>query len=107
MDIWVALHRENAEKIVNVLIRFGFGAMTGTSVEMFLQANQVVRMGNPPLRIEILTGISGVNFADCFGHRMDAVLDDVPVNVISLADLKANKKASGRAKDLNDLKHLP
>jgi hypothetical protein len=107
MDIWIARHAQNAGRIVAALDAFGFGAATGASAEMFLLPDKVIRMGNPPLRIELLTGISGVDFAACFARRIVAVLDGIPVNLISLNDLKANKAASGRAKDLNDLKHLP
>jgi hypothetical protein len=63
-------------------------------------------MGLPPLRIELLTSISGVNFTDCFSRRIVTKIDDIRVNIISLADLKTNKKASGRHSDLNDLEHL-
>lgn len=107
MDIWVALHEQNAPRIVVALKAFGFSEATGVSAELFLKPDQVVRMGNPPLRIELLTGISGVDFLACFERRIVAVLDTVPVNLIGLDDLKANKAASGRTKDLNDLKHLP
>lgn len=107
MDVWVALNLQNVQRIVAALNAFGFGAVTGAAVEAFLKPNQVIRMGNPPLRIELLTGISGVEFAPCFARRMTPILDGVPVNLISRDDLKANKAASGRTKDLNDLKHLP
>ena len=64
-------------------------------------------MGNAPVRIEILTDISGVSFDDCYRNKTSAVIDGVQVNIISLADLKKNKKACGREKDLDDLKKLP
>ena len=63
-------------------------------------------MGLPPVRIEILTTISGVSFEECYTERQVDVLDGVEVNLISLAHLKVNKKASGRYKDLNDLENL-
>ena len=106
MDVWVARHEQNAQRIVAALEAFGFGAATGASAEVFLKPDQVVRMGNPPLRIELLTGISGVGFAACFARRIVAVLDGVPVNLIGLDDLKTNKAASGRTKDRSDLEHL-
>lgn len=105
--VWVARHEQNARRVVAALEAFGFGEATGASAEVFLKPDQVVRMGNPPLRVELLTGVSGVDFAACFARRIVAVLESVPVNFISLDDLKANKAASGRTKDLNDLKHLP
>ncbi|MBI3335079.1 MAG: hypothetical protein HY001_01100 [Candidatus Portnoybacteria bacterium] len=64
-------------------------------------------MGVPPLRIELLTTISGVEFEECFSARTVGVIDGIEVNLISLRHLKLNKKASGRHKDLEDLEHLP
>ena len=60
----------------------------------------------PPFRIEILTGLSGVEFQKCYEHRETASIEDVDVKFISLSDLKLNKRASGRFKDLNDLENL-
>jgi hypothetical protein len=74
---------------------------------MFLQEKQVIRMGVPPLRIELVTSISGVKFDECYARRVTQVIDGVEVDIIALEDLKTNKKASGRLKDLNDLEHLP
>lgn len=64
-------------------------------------------MGLPPIRIEILTTISGVEFESCYGEREMIQIEEIPVPVISLARLKQNKAASGRAKDLADLDNLP
>lgn len=105
MDIWIAMHLQNAEKMVTVLEEFGFGA-TELSPELFLKENQVIRMGVPPIRLELLTTISGVTFEKCYRERVVDLLDDVQVNIISLENLKINKKASGRYKDLNDLENL-
>jgi hypothetical protein len=63
-------------------------------------------MGLPPTRLELLTGISGVDFASCYARRSVAVWQDVEVKIISLDDLKTNKRASGRPKDLSDLAGL-
>ena len=67
----------------------------------------MIRMGVPPVRIDIATTISGVSFAECYAARVVDVLDEVDVNLISLPHLKANKKAAGRHKDLDDLENLP
>jgi hypothetical protein len=106
MDIWIAIHPQNAEKVVAVLREFGFD-VPELSVELFLKENQIVRMGLPPVRLEIVTSISGVSFDECYQERLVETLDDVEVNLISLRHLKINKKASGRHKDLNDLENLP
>jgi len=106
MDIWIASHPRNAEKMVEVLREFGF-AVAGLSAELFLKENNIIRMGVPPFRLEVLTTISGVTFVECFQERVTATLDGIEVNLISLKHLKANKKASGRLKDLTDLEYLP
>jgi len=64
-------------------------------------------MGNYPVRIEIMTSISGVSFEECYAERIDATIDGVEVSLIDLENLKKNKQASGRHKDLADLENLP
>ncbi|MGA2112231.1 MAG: hypothetical protein ABSG98_08800 [Anaerolineales bacterium] len=106
LDVWVGLGEENAGRLVEVLEKFGFNPPQ-LSPGLFLQPDRVVRMGVPPVRIEILTTISGVDFPSCYARRQTKTLDGVPVSLISLADLKATKKAAGRHQDLSDLEHLP
>ncbi|MCJ7542011.1 MAG: hypothetical protein MUO88_20365 [Desulfobacterales bacterium] len=77
------------------------------SKRLFLERDKVVRMGVPPVRIEVITGASGVDFAECYSRREVIEIDGIPVNFISLEDLKENKRASARHKDLDDLEHLP
>lgn len=106
IDIWIATNTDNAKKIVQAIKEFGF-ADPDISEEIFLKEDQVIRMGVPPLRIELLTTISGVDFKSCYANRIDETLDDVTISFIGLEDLKQNKKASGRHIDLNDLERLP
>jgi predicted nucleotidyltransferase len=106
MDIWIAMNPANAERIVAVLKEFGFD-LPELSPELFLKEWQIIRLGVPPVRIEIATTISGVNFSDCFTERVAGVIDGVDVNLISLNHLKINKKAAGRHQDLADLENLP
>jgi predicted nucleotidyltransferase len=106
MDIWVSISPENAEKIVTVLREFGFDS-AGLRKDLFLTANRIIRMGVPPLRIELSTGIDGVTFNECYADRVTDTIDGITVNLINLQHLKINKKASGRAKDINDLENLP
>jgi len=106
LDIWVALEPANADRIVAALREFGFGTHELTR-EMFLRRENIVRMGNTPIRIEILTTISGVNFDDCYADRIETVIDGVEVSLIDVVNLKKNKRASGRFKDLADLEQLP
>ncbi len=106
LDIWIAMHPRNAEKVVAALKEFGFG-VPELSVDLFLKKKKIIRMGVTPLRIEIATTISGVDFDECYAERIIDELDDIEVNLINLRHLKINKKASGRLKDLNDLENLP
>lgn len=105
MDVWIEVSPENAKKMVRVLKSFGFD-VPGLNPGVFLENRQVIRMGVPPLRIEVITDISGVEFERCFERRVTDSLDGIPVSIIGIEDLKMNKKASGRTKDLNDLDHL-
>jgi hypothetical protein len=73
---------------------------------MFSTPDQIIRMGVPPLRLEILTSISGVDFEECYARREIAEVEGIFVPVIRLEDLKRNKLASGRLKDLADLEDL-
>ena len=106
LDIWVKMTPGNADRLQQVLGDFGF-SVPALDRNLFLVEDKIIRMGTPPLRIEILTTIAGVSFEDCFTNRITAMVDGVSVNMISLADLKTNKKASGRHKDLSDLEYLP
>jgi hypothetical protein len=106
MDIWIAISRNNAEQVARTLVQFGFLA-DQVPPELFAVRDRIVRMGVEPMRLEITTSISGVAFARCYARRLQADIDGIPVSIISLADLKRNKKASGRHKDLEDLAQLP
>ncbi|MDE2705635.1 MAG: hypothetical protein OXI35_11240 [Gemmatimonadota bacterium] len=105
MDLWVAIRQNNAEKLVVVLREFGLN-VPQLSADIFLQENRIIRMGVPPMRIELLTTISGVDFDSCYSERIVDVIDSVEVHIINLKHLKQNKQASGRYKDLDDLQYL-
>ena len=106
MDIWIAINPPNSRRIVLALKEFGFD-LPELSPELFLKEWQIIRMGVPPIRIEIATTVTGVNFDECYAERVVDTLDEVQVNLISLKHLKLNKKACGRHRDLADLENLP
>ncbi len=106
MDIWVAISPANARKLVGVFLRFGMQDPAITP-SLFQKPGKIIRMGVPPMRIEVLTEIDGVAFADCYGARITAEIDGQTVQLISREHLRINKRASGRHKDLDDLDHLP
>ena len=90
MDLWVAIRQNNAEKLVVVLRDFGLNAPQ-LSADIFLQENQIIRMGVPPMRIELLTTISGVDFDSCYSERIVDVIDSVEVHIINLRALEAEQ----------------
>jgi hypothetical protein len=106
MDVWVGMSVRNGQAITEALKEFGF-AVDALKPELFTKKDQLVRMGVPPLQLELSTTISGVEFDACYHARRMADFGGVAVPVISLADLRINKKASGRLKDLADLESLP
>lgn len=106
IDLWVAVSPENASNLVRAIREFGFGS-PDLQESLFLLENKMIRMGNPPFRIEILTGISGVGFDECYRQRTIGTIDGVETQIISLKHLRQNKQASGRLKDLADLGNLP
>lgn len=106
MDIWIAATPSNAEKVVQVLRQFGFSAAS-VKLDMFSTPDQIVRLGIPPICIDVITGASGIEFAECYARRNVRPIDGIEINIIHPDDLKQNKKASGRPKDLNDLENLP
>jgi predicted nucleotidyltransferase len=105
LDVWVARAPENARRVAATVVAFGFDPIS-VSADLFLAENQIIRLGIPPLRLEILTTISGVDFSECYGRRTRTTVDGVDVSFISLDDLKTNKAASGRSKDRSDLRRL-
>ncbi len=105
MDIWIAINEKNALKMVEALKEFGFD-LPEVKKELFLKEEKVIRMGVPPMRLEILTSIDGVRFDTCFKNRVIADFGDFKVNFISKGDLLINKRSSGRPQDLVDFDKL-
>ena len=106
MDVWVAVSPQNADRLVTAINKFFGGRLEGVAREWFLDRENVTRFGAVPNLIEILPQVSGGDFAAAYARRVVATVDGQPVNLINLDDLIANKKASGRLKDLADIEQL-
>jgi hypothetical protein len=106
MDVWIELSPENAARALRAFRAFGYRD-ADLQEESFLEKGAIIRMGNPPVRLDVVNDISGVSFAECFAARKRVIIDGIRVNLISLHHLRRNKKAAGRLKDLSDLEHLP
>lgn len=105
IDIWIDMSPENAAKMVRALKQFGFGSL-GLKAADFLVPDQIIQLGYPPNRIDLMTTPPGVDFETCYASRVKVVIDDVTVNFIDLENLKKSKKAAGRLQDLADLENL-
>ncbi len=106
IDFWVAISRENAEKIIVVLRDFGMGVLA-LQAEDFMKEDMIIQIGYEPNRIDILTSVTGISFDDCYSQKVRAEFDEITVDFIDIRNLKKNKAASGRGKDLGDLENLP
>jgi hypothetical protein len=106
LDIWVRATPVNAARVLAAVEAFGFD-LPALSPALFVDPRSVVRFGVPPFRIEVMTSIDGVEYDACRERALECDIDGIVVPVISLEDLKVNKRAAGRHKDLADLENLP
>lgn len=106
LDIWVTVAAENQDRLAAALMRFGFSAPS-VAQRPLLEKPKFIRIGQPPLRVEIHSEISGVQFNECYARAEICVVRGIEVPMISLRDLRANKAAAGRTKDKADLESLP
>lgn len=105
LDILVRCSPENAARLERALREFGF-ASAGLSAQDFLAAGQVIQLGRPPNRIDVLTALTGVEFEEVWAGRVLSELDGVPVAFIGREAFIKNKRATGRTQDRADLEAL-
>lgn len=105
LDIYVKPDPENARRIVEALDQFGFKSVD-LSVDDFQTPDQVVQLGVPPVRVDILTSITGVSWAEAASGRVEGRYGEIPVYYIGREQFTANKRATGRKRDLADLEAL-
>ncbi|OGW16289.1 MAG: hypothetical protein A2Y48_09095 [Nitrospirae bacterium RIFCSPLOW2_12_42_9] len=105
LDIWVELSPDNANKIIDALKKFGFGSL-GLKPNDFLESDQIIQLGYPPNRIDILTTLQGLNFEDCYKSRVEIEIQGLHIDFIDIENLRKNKRATGRSQDLADAENL-
>ena len=105
LDVWVEPTPRNARKVYEALRSFG-APLHDLTVSDLATPGVVFQIGLPPLRIDIVTEITGVAFGPAWRRRLRATFDDVPVPVLGRADFLTNKRATGRLKDLADAERL-
>ena len=105
LDIWILANIENARKVYAALVEFG-APVAEMKPDDFAEYGMIFQIGVAPCRIDIISKISGVAYLDAVQRAVPTTIDGVSVRIISLEDLIANKKASGRAKDIADVEVL-
>ncbi|MFZ5994113.1 MAG: DUF6036 family nucleotidyltransferase [Thermodesulfobacteriota bacterium] len=105
LDVWVELSLDNAGRILKALEKFGFGSLD-LKADDFLEGDQIVQLGYPPNRIDILTTLKDLTFEDCYKSRVEIEIQGVHINFIDIDSLKKNKRATGRLQDLADVENL-
>jgi hypothetical protein len=105
LDVWIEPNEENADRVLKVLRDFGFGELEIT-VKDLTSPDRVIQLGSVPLRIDVVTSVSGLNFSKAFEAKVEGKYLGVSANFISVKDIIKNKKASGRKKDLEDIEWI-
>jgi len=105
IDLFVGTAPDNAQRVLDALCEFGFGSVGLTKTD-FEVPNQVVQLGVPPVRVDIITSLTGVSWDEAYNDRVNGVYGDVPVFFLSREKFLSNKRAIGRKKDLADLEAL-
>lgn len=105
LDVWLWTDPGNARRLLDALADFGFGSL-GLTEDDFTEPGAVVQLGDPPLRIDLLTSVDGVEFGTCWPSRVEIEIGGTVVPFIDVDNLVANKKASGRTQDLADVDAL-
>jgi hypothetical protein len=105
LDLFVQPTRANGARVTQALEAFGFGSL-GVEPDDFARPDRILQLGRQPLRIDILTSISGVTWAAAWNGRLRGQYGPVPVWFLGRRELVTNKLATGRAKDLGDVEAL-
>ena len=105
LDLFVAANRHNAVALLRSFDEFGFGSLDLKSND-FTEPGNIIQIGYPPIRVDFLTQITGVEWEEAWKSRVETKLGGVPVQVISREHLIQNKKATGRPVDLGDVDRL-
>lgn len=104
IDIWIDIRKDNIKKVIKALDEFGFSSLNISEADF--SPNQIIQLGYPPNRIDLITTPAGIDFETCYESREQVVIDNITIKFIDLENLIKAKKASGRTRDLADVEEL-
>lgn len=105
IDVWVRADAENASRVMKAITAFGFGDV-GLSAADFEHPGQIIQLGYPPNRIDLITGVEALDFDEAYARRVEASFGSAAVAYLSRDDLIRSKEAVGRAVDRDDARFL-
>jgi hypothetical protein len=105
IDVWIWIDPDNARRVVKTLTDFGFDSL-GLKEDDFLEPDTIIQLGYPPNRIDLIMGIPGIAFRECFNTKAETEINGVKLVFIDLENLKRIKKVAGRPQDFADIENL-
>lgn len=105
IDIWIHSSSNNIKKLISAIASFGFASLD-LKEEDFQNPKNIIQLGRAPYRIDLLSDVDGITFADCYQRKEKILLEGTNINFLSIQDLIKAKKTSGRAQDLADAEQL-
>lgn len=105
LDIWINNTNENAQRILKCVEEFGFSSYN-LSISDFTKEGNIIQLGYPPVRIDIINQVDGVNFSECFKNKKEVTTVDLTLNFIGYEDLLKNKRETARPRDIDDIENL-
>ena len=104
IDIWIDLRKDNIKKVIKALDEFGFSSLNIKETDF--APDQIIQLGYPPHRIDLITTPAGIEFETCYESKEQVVIDNTAINIIDLENLIKAKKATNRTRDLADVEEL-
>ena len=104
IDIWVDIREDNIKMLITALDEFGFSSLNINGTDF--SPNQIIQLGYPPNRIDLITTPAGIDFETCYESKEQVTIDHITVNIIDLENLIKTKRASNRTRDLADIEEL-
>lgn len=105
LDIWINKSDENAKRILNCINEFGFSSYNLTLSD-FTRDGSIIQLGYPPVRIDIINHVDGVEFSECYKNKKIVLVSNLEIYFIGYDDLIKNKKATSRPRDIDDIENL-